>query len=84
NRTPCGSPLRCAAAPRASRSVSVGSTGKRGGVPHDTAEQGLGAARQLGFVLAAHELAPQVHVRVLNDVVAWGPSDHCRVKIVVG
>jgi len=44
----------------------------------------LGAARQLGFVLAAHELAPQVHVRVLNDVVAWGPSDHCRVKIVVG
>lgn len=42
------------------------------------------ATRQLDFVFASHDLAPQVQVRALNDVDAWGPSDHCRVEIVLG
>lgn len=50
-----------------------------------TPKQGpAGATRQLDFVFASHGLAPQVQVRALNEVDAWGPSDHCRVEIVVG
>lgn len=51
---------------------------------HTPREGPAGATRQLDFVFASHGLAPQIQVRALNELDAWGPSDHCRVEIVVG
>ena len=41
------------------------------------------AAHQLDFVFASRDMADSVHVRALNDPDHWGPSDHCRIEIVV-
>lgn len=41
------------------------------------------ATRQLDFVFASKGLAKQVRARALNDVHEWGPSDHCRIEIVI-
>lgn len=41
------------------------------------------ATRQLDYVFATTNIADKVHVRALNDVDDWGPSDHCRVAISV-
>lgn len=41
------------------------------------------ATRQLDFVFASRGMADSVRVRALNEVDQWGPSDHCRVEIVV-
>jgi hypothetical protein len=42
-----------------------------------------GATRQLDFVFASTGLAPHITTTALNAVEAWGPSDHCRVRISV-
>lgn len=39
------------------------------------------ATRQLDFVFASESIAPLLHVRALNGVEEWGPSDHCRVVV---
>ena len=41
------------------------------------------ATRQLDFVFASKILADTVRIRALNEVEHWGPSDHCRLEIVV-
>lgn len=42
------------------------------------------AKRQLDFVFASRDIAPRVKTWALNDPAAWGPSDHCRIRIEVG
>jgi exonuclease III len=42
-----------------------------------------GASRQMDFVFATSELASLIETRAQNDVADWGPSDHCRVRIVL-
>lgn len=39
------------------------------------------ATYQLDFVFASTELHERMRVRALNEAHAWGPSDHCRVRI---
>jgi len=39
------------------------------------------ASRQLDFVFASESIAERVRVRARNEVVDWGPSDHCRIVI---
>lgn len=46
-------------------------------------QQPANATRQLDFVFASHDLVSRVHVRALNEVDAWGPSDHCQLEIVL-
>lgn len=41
------------------------------------------ATRQLDFVFASRDLVPRIRVRALNSPDQWGPSDHCRVEIVL-
>ena len=41
------------------------------------------ATRQLDFVFASKGMAESVSVRAVNGLHEWGPSDHCRVEIVV-
>ena len=41
------------------------------------------ATRQLDFVFASNRLKKNVKVRAINEPEQWGPSDHCRVEIVV-
>ena len=41
------------------------------------------ATRQLDFVFASESMAESVQVRALNEPEEWGPSDHCRLEIVV-
>ena len=41
------------------------------------------ATDQLDFVFASKSMADSIRVRALNGVDEWGPSDHCRLKIVV-
>ena len=41
------------------------------------------ATRQLDFVFASKSMAKSVSVRALNELHEWGPSDHCRLEIVV-
>ena len=38
---------------------------------------------QLDFVFASESMADSVRVSALNDPADWGPSDHCRIEIVV-
>ncbi len=47
-----------------------------GGAPKD-------AAHQLDFVFASESMVDSVRVSALNDPTDWGPSDHCRVEIVI-
>ncbi len=41
------------------------------------------ATRQLDFVFASKGMADSVSVRAINGLHEWGPSDHCRLEIVV-
>ena len=41
------------------------------------------ATRQLDFVFASKGMADSVTVRAINELDEWGPSDHCRLEIVV-
>ena len=41
------------------------------------------ATGQLDFVFASRSMADSIQVRALNGVEEWGPSDHCRLEIVV-
>lgn len=41
------------------------------------------ASWQLDFVFASDSLIDSVSVRALNDPAEWGPSDHCRLEILV-
>lgn len=41
------------------------------------------AAHQLDFVFASTSIAQRVDVRAINGVNEWGPSDHCRIEIVI-
>ena len=41
------------------------------------------ATRQLDFVFASKSLADAVQVHALNKVEHWGPSNHCRLEIIV-
>jgi len=40
-------------------------------------------SRQLDYVFASRELVPRLRVRALNKPEEWGPSDHCRVEIML-
>jgi len=46
---------------------------------HTSRQRTAGATRQLDF--ASTTIADRVTVTALNDVDAWGPSDHCRIAI---
>jgi hypothetical protein len=51
---------------------------------YHTLQQGpAGATRQLDFVFASRSIADRVTVTAQNAVEAWGPSDHCRIRIEV-
>ena len=39
--------------------------------------------RQLDFVFASESMVNSVEVRALNGLDEWGPSDHCRIEILV-
>ena len=41
------------------------------------------ATRQLDFVFASESIVDSVMVRALNHPDEWGPSDHCRLEIIV-
>ena len=41
------------------------------------------ATRQLDYVFASRGMADSVRVRALNEPDEWGPSDHCRLEIMV-
>ena len=41
------------------------------------------ATGQLDFVFASESMVESVQVRALNQPEEWGPSDHCRLEIVV-
>ena len=41
------------------------------------------ATRQLDFVFASNSIANRIRVRAINGIADWGPSDHCRVEIVI-
>ena len=41
------------------------------------------ARDQLDYVFASRSMTDSVEVRALNGVEEWGPSDHCRIEIVV-
>jgi hypothetical protein len=41
------------------------------------------ATRQLDFVFASRALVPLVRACALDAPDAWGPSDHCRIEIMV-
>ena len=41
------------------------------------------ATRQLDYVFASRGMADSVSVRALNEPDEWGPSDHCRLEIMV-
>ena len=41
------------------------------------------ARLQLDYVFASRAIAHRLSVRALNDPDDWGPSDHCRIEILV-
>ncbi len=41
------------------------------------------ATGQLDYVFASRSMTDSMEVRALNGVEEWGPSDHCRMEIVV-
>lgn len=41
------------------------------------------AVHQLDYVFASESMADSVEVRALNRPEEWGPSDHCRIEIMV-
>lgn len=50
---------------------------------HTNRETPSTATRQLDFAFASASMAATVQTRALNGLGEWGPSDHCRVEIVV-
>ncbi|MDE2992934.1 MAG: hypothetical protein OXU67_03540 [Chloroflexota bacterium] len=48
---------------------------------HSSYQTPATATRQLDYVFASASMADVVHVRALNEVEQWGPSDHCRLEI---
>lgn len=50
---------------------------------HSTRQKPAEASRQLDYVFASSALHPRLTVRALNEVESWGPSDHCRVEILL-
>ena len=50
---------------------------------HTRTQGPAGTQRQLDFVFASTLIAERIEVRALNCVEEWGPSDHCRVAILV-
>ena len=50
---------------------------------HKSTQTPATATRQLDFAFASNGLAESVSVRALNQPDEWGPSDHCRLEIVV-
>ena len=42
-----------------------------------------GTEHQLDFVFASESMTDSVQVSAMNDSDDWGPSDHCRIEIVV-
>ena len=52
-----------------------------GNVP--TYRHSSGTEHQLDFVFASESMADSVQVSALNNLNEWGPSDHCRVEILV-
>ena len=58
------------------------------GLPRDsknvpTYRHTSGAEHQLDFVFASESMVDSVKVSALNSPEDWGPSDHCRIEIVV-
>ncbi len=51
---------------------------------HSTRQSPETAANQLDYVFASRGFHDEVHVRAMNEVDEWGPSDHCRLLIEVG
>jgi len=41
------------------------------------------ASRQIDYVFASRALAHRLRVRARNDPDDWGPSDHCRIEILL-
>jgi hypothetical protein len=39
--------------------------------------------RQLDFVFASNKLAERMQVSALNEPDQWGPSDHCRLEVLI-
>ncbi len=50
---------------------------------HTRIQGPAGANRQLDFVFASTTITDRVHVKALNGIEEWGPSDHCRIRIDV-
>lgn len=50
---------------------------------HATHQTPATATRQLDFVFASRNIAEHVQVHAQNEPETWGPSDHCRVEIIV-
>lgn len=50
---------------------------------HTNRQTPASATRQLDFVFASRAIADKVRVVARNGVQEWGPSDHCRIEIVV-
>ena len=44
---------------------------------------GVVATRRTDFVVAPRGMVDSVSVRALNEPDEWGPSDHCRLEIMV-
>lgn len=48
---------------------------------HTNRQTPTSATRQLDFVFASKDIAPNVKTRALNLPEEWGSSDHCRIRI---
>ena len=50
---------------------------------HSIHQKPATATRQLDYVFASRGFSDSVRVRAMNEVEEWGPSDHCRIEILV-
>ena len=48
-----------------------------------TSQTPMTATRQLDFVFASEIIGGSIQVKALNGPQEWGPSDHCRIEIVL-
>ena len=48
---------------------------------HTTRQRPQAANRQLDYAFASRGFHERIHVRALNGIEEWGPSDHCRLLI---
>ena len=51
---------------------------------HTTGQTPETATNRLDWAIASRAFHRDITVRTLNEVDAWGPSDHCRLQIEVG